>query len=213
MQFFLWSKCLLSLGPILGGKNWDILGILPAKVVTAKVVNGACAAHAQCKYSPIGKIYGKCVVLFCVVLCCVVPCCVVPCSVVVWCGVAWRGVVWCGVVWCGVVWCGVVWCGVVWCGVPKALLPNGNGRDALDLGNAKREGCVSERGLPVVCCTLGTGQELSPCAASSVQGCPGDSLPLCLLVQLEFLQRPCHSAPWPRAGLNTPSVTPKSPAR
>ena len=26
-------------------------------------------------------------------------------------------------------WCGVVWCGVVWCGVPKALLPEGNGRD------------------------------------------------------------------------------------
>ena len=51
-----------------------------------------------------------------------------------WCGVVWCGVVWCGVVWCGVVWCGVVWCGVVWCGVPKALLSNGNGRDALHTG-------------------------------------------------------------------------------
>ena len=33
------------------------------------------------------------------------------------------------VVWCGVVWCGAVRCGIVWCGVPKALLPEGNGRD------------------------------------------------------------------------------------
>ena len=48
-------------------------------------------------------------------------------------------------------WCGVVWCGVVWCGVPKALLPNGNGRDALHMGNAEREGGVSERVLCVVC--------------------------------------------------------------
>ena len=35
---------------------------------------------------------------------------------------------------------GVEWSGVVWCGVPKALLPNGNGGDALHTGNAKREG-------------------------------------------------------------------------
>ena len=79
--------------------------------------------------------------------------CTVWCGVV-WCGVVWCGVVWCGVVWCGVVWCGVVWCGVVWCGVPKALLPNGNGRDALDTADAKREGCVSEcmlRVVPVLC--------------------------------------------------------------
>ena len=59
----------------------------------------------------------------------------------VWCGVVWGGVVWCSVI-CRVVWCGAVQCGMVWCGVPKALLPNGNGRDALHMGNAKREGCV-----------------------------------------------------------------------
>ena len=46
---------------------------------------------------------------------------------------------------------GVVRCCGVWCGVPKALLPNGNGRDALHTGNAKQEGCVSERVLCVVC--------------------------------------------------------------
>ena len=56
------------------------------------------------------------------------------------CGVVWCGVVWCGVVWCGVVWCGVVWCGAVWCGVPKALLPEGKGRDVLLIGIAKRAG-------------------------------------------------------------------------
>ena len=93
-----------------------------------------------------------CGVVWCgVVWCGVVWCGVVWCGVV-WCGVVWCGVVWCGVVWCGVVWCGVVWCGVVWCGVSKALLPNGNGRDAFNTGNAKREGCVSERVLCVVCC-------------------------------------------------------------
>ena len=70
-----------------------------------------------------------CGVVWCgVVWCGVVWCGVVWCGVV-WCGVVWCGVVWCGVVWCGVVWCGVVWCGVVWCGVPKALLPEGKGRD------------------------------------------------------------------------------------
>ena len=86
---------------------------------------------------------------------------------VAWRGVAWRGVAWRGVVWCGVVWCGVVW--LVWCGVPKALLPNGNGRDALHTCNAKREGCVSERMLCVVCCAPVTGQESSPCMAVLVQ--------------------------------------------
>ena len=54
-------------------------------------------------------------------------------------------------VWCGVVWYGVVWCGVVWCGVPKALIPNGNGRDALHTSNAKREGCVCVDTRYVLC--------------------------------------------------------------
>ena len=61
---------------------------------------------------------------------------------VVWCGVVWCGLVWCGVVWCGVVWCGVVWCGVVWCGVPKALLPEGNGRDVYPGVQVNGRGCV-----------------------------------------------------------------------
>ena len=62
--------------------------------------------------------------------------CVVRCSMVQ------CGLVWCGEVWFGEVWCSVVLCGVVWCYVPKALLPNGNGWDALHTGIAKREGCV-----------------------------------------------------------------------
>ena len=57
--------------------------------------------------------------------------------------------VWCGVVWCGVVWCGVVWCGVVWCGgVLKALLPNGNGQDALHTVMQKgRALCLNAHGV------------------------------------------------------------------
>ena len=143
---------------------------------------------------------------WCVVWCGVVWCGVVWCGVVccgvVWCGVVWCGVVWCGVVWCGVVWCGVVWCGVVWCGVPKALFPNGNGRDALHTDNAKREGFVYKRVLCVVRCAPVTGQEPSPCAAVLVYGRPWDSPSLRLLVQLKVPQCPRHVAPWPRAGLD-----------
>ena len=36
--------------------------------------------------------------------------------------------------------------------MPKALLPNGSGWDVLRTGHAKREGCVSECVLCVVCC-------------------------------------------------------------
>ena len=61
----------------------------------------------------------------------------------------WCGVVWCAVVWCGVVWCGVVWCGVVWCGVPKALLPEGNGRDVYPRVQVNGRGCVC--GVRAVC--------------------------------------------------------------
>ena len=122
-----------------------------------------------------------------VVWCGVVWCGVVWCGVV-WCGVVWCGVVWCGVVWCGVVWCGVVWCGVVWCGVPKALLPNGNGQDALQTSNAKREGCVSKCALCVVCCApVAGGCHSLWRRAAAVQGCPGDILPLCLMVLPKFL--------------------------
>ena len=79
---------------------------------------------------------------------------------VVWCGVVWCGVVWCGVVWCGVVWCGVVWCGVVWCGVPKALLPEGNGRDVYPRVQVNgRAVCLSVRCVLVCCCPAGTSAQ------------------------------------------------------
>ena len=54
----------------------------------------------------------------------------------------------------------------------------------------------------VVCCALVTGQELSGRVATLVQGRPWDSLPLCLLVRLKFLQHPCHIAPLPQAALD-----------
>ena len=90
-----------------------------------------------------------------------------------------RGAVLCCVVWCGLVWCvvlcGGVWCGVVWCGVPKTLLSIGNGRDALHTGNAKREGCVSERVMCTVCivwCTYSRGPSLSPVLGNFYPGPP-----------------------------------------
>ena len=66
---------------------------------------------------------------------------VMRCNMVWCCVVVWS--MWCSVVWCGgVVWCaGVVWCGVVRCSVPKAQFPEGNGRDVLLTGIAKRVRC------------------------------------------------------------------------
>ena len=52
--------------------------------------------------------------------------------------------------------------------------------------NARREGCVSKRMLCLVCCApamVGLGPRVG---AVLVQGCPGDALSFCLLVQLEF---------------------------
>ena len=60
-------------------------------------------------------------------------------------------------VWCGVVWCGVVWCGVVWCGVPKALLPEGNGRDVYPRVRVNGRGCVCC--VRAVCMCVGLGGE------------------------------------------------------
>ena len=36
----------------------------------------------------------------------------------------------------------MVWCGVVWFGVPKALLPNGKGRDVYPRAKVNGLGCV-----------------------------------------------------------------------
>ena len=156
--------------PVLGGRgvpgdgawHWDVRA--PDTVSTpptgsARALSSGASHPAPSPWVELGSTQ--------VVWCGVVWCGVVWCGVV-WCGVVWCGVVWCGVVcpgmvWCGVVWwCGVVscgvawralaWCGGVWCAVLKALLPDGNGRDALHTGNAKREGCVSKRTLCVVCC-------------------------------------------------------------
>ena len=55
--------------------------------------------------------------------------------------------VWCGMLWFGVVWCGAVCRGAVHCVVPKALVPNGNGRDGLAHRKmeAGRAVCLSAR--------------------------------------------------------------------
>ena len=76
-----------------------------------------------------------------------------------------RGVVWC--VWCGMV-CGVVWGrggagrgGAGWCGVPKALLPEGNGRDVYPRVQVNgRAVCLSVRCVLMCCCTGGTSAQL-----------------------------------------------------
>ena len=106
--------------------------------------------------------------------------------VLVWCGVVWCGVVWCGVVWCGVVWCGVVWCGVVWCGVPKALFPEGNGRDVYPRVHLNgRAVCVVC--APCVSVWLWGGKrgsrrnlDVTPLATVVIPGAPAE-LPLFLL--------------------------------
>ena len=45
----------------------------------------------------------------------------------------------------------------------------------------------TKRTLCVVCCTpMAEGRHSMWCRASAVHGCPGDALPLCLMVQLKF---------------------------
>ena len=91
------------------------------------------------------------------VLCCVVLCCVVPCRVVTSC-VVLCCVVGCCVVSCCVVLCCVVLCGaLLWCGVPKALLPEGNGRDVYPQVQVNgRAVCLSACCVLVCCCTAVT---------------------------------------------------------
>ena len=139
-----------------------------------------------------------CGVVWCgVVWCGVVWCGVVWCGVV-WCGVAWRGVVWCGVVWCGVVWCGVVWCGVVWCAegaVTKKQWPGWSCRQVMQAGRAV---CVD---AGCVLCVV----HLCSGPAGSIHGRPGDSLPLCLLVQLQLPHSPRHGPSSPAQAFMRPS--------
>ena len=71
----------------------------------------------------------------------------------------------CDVVQCSVSCCVVVWCGVVWCGVPKALLPEGKGRDVYPRVQVNgRAVCLSARCVLVCCCTAGS------CALSHLAG-------------------------------------------
>ena len=118
-----------------------------------------------------------CVVLCCVVLCCVVLCCVVLCCVVLCC------VVLCCVVLCCVVWCCVVLC----CVVPKALLPEGNGRDVYPRVQVNGSAvCLSARCVLVCCCIAGTSAHSHlACTAlpTPVHGDTGSSGPTapCLL--------------------------------
>ena len=54
----------------------------------------------------------------------------------------------------------VVRCGAVWCGVPKALLPEGNGRDVYPRVQVNRRAvCLSALCVLVCCCTAGTSAQ------------------------------------------------------
>ena len=132
-----------------------------------------------------------CVVLFCVVLCCVVLCCVVLCCVVL-CSAALCCAVLCCAVLCRVVLCRVVSCRVVLCSavlccavlccvVPKALLPEGNGRDVYPRVQVNgRAVCLSARSVLVCCCTAGTSAQLHWAGAAlptPVHGHTGSSGP------------------------------------
>ena len=87
-----------------------------------------------------------CVVLCCVVLCCVVLCCAVLCCVVLCCAVLCCVVLCCVVLCCVVLCCVVLCCVVLCCVVPKALLPEGKGRDVYPLVQVN-----GRRGGPCAC--------------------------------------------------------------
>ena len=100
----------------------------------------------------------------------------------------------CGVVWCGVVWCGVVYHGVVWCAegaVTKREWPGWSCRQK----NASQEAvCLSLRCVQCVS-YLGEWGEVTMTGPVSIQGCPGDALPL-RLVRLEFSECSRHRTSW-----------------
>ena len=97
-------------------------------------------------------------------------------------------------------------CGVVWCGVPKALLPQGNGRDVYPRVKVNgRAVCVAR--APSVSVWLsadrrGVGETwMSPSWRQlSSHKFPLHSLSLHLLVQAELPQHPRHRAHWAQAG-------------
>ena len=119
-----------------------------------------------------------CVVLCCVVLCCVVLCCVVLCCVVLCC--VCVCVVLCCVVLCLCLClcCVVLCCVVLCCVVPKALLPEGNGRDVYPRVQVNGRGCVCC--VRAVCMCVGLGGERgtredlvgSPLATVLIPGAP-----------------------------------------
>ena len=97
--------------------------------------------------------------------------------------------------------CGVlhVWCGVMWCGVPKALSAKGNGRDGLAHGKMQAGRAVCLGALSVVCCDpVAEGRLPLWCRVVTVPGCPGDALPLRLIVLPKFSLSPVlgASGPW-----------------
>ena len=108
----------------------------------------------RCRQLCCGVVCVRCVVLCCVVLCCVVLCCVVLCCVVLCCVVLCCVVLCCVVLCCVVLCCVVLCCVVLCCVVPKALLPEGNGRDVYPRVQVNgRAVCLSARCVLVCCCT------------------------------------------------------------
>ena len=79
------------------------------------------------------------------------------------------------------VWCGVVWCGVVWCGVPKALLPEGNGRNVYPRVQVNgRAVCVAR----ALCVSVWLSAE---------RGGVGENLDVTLLATVVIPEVPAHS--------------------
>ena len=83
-----------------------------------------------------------CAVLYCTALCCAALHCVLMC---------------CAVLYCTALCCAVLCCAVLCCVVPKALLPEGNGRDVYPRVQVNGRGCVCR--VRAVCKCVDPGGE------------------------------------------------------
>ena len=143
------------------------------------------------------KAPSRCAVLCCTALCCtarcIVLCCAVLCCAVLCCAVLRCAVLRCAALCCAALCCAVLCCAavlrsaVLCCAVPKALLPEGNGRDVYPRVQVNGRGCVCC--VRAVCMCVGPGGERGsredlvgpPLATVLTPGAPA-ALPLAPLV-------------------------------
>ena len=94
----------------------------------------------------------------------------------------------------------------MWCGVPKALLPEGNGRDVYPRVHVNgRAVCLSARCVLVCCCTAGTSAQshlAGTTLPTPVHGHTGSSRPTVVWCGVVWCAEGAVTK-WQKAGMST----------